>query len=357
METKRRSQILFAILLSCIVILCATKGAFARDIVDAEDLKMTGFYNVDAELVAEDKENGIEADLEHYYKIIVPEDGCVTIKLMSFSTSKIYPEIWKYDMSAAVRKDCNDGVEGATPTSPKTGTVTQVLSSGTYYLKIFSKGAGRYKLCSSYSKYGVNDYSALSFESARIYTLGSKIVGAITPTDTEDFFKVKVKKSGKFTFYFANYCTGNERNSSKTLSVEILNYDASKTLLSQSVGGYDNNQPGTYKNTELELPKGTYIIKVTGATGKYTTYLKQHVVKKKLKCKVTAKKNKKKVTIKTTPGAKVRLKYGGKIYKRTAKSSGKVTIKVKKKLRKGAKLVVNIKKKGYSTIKRSIRVK
>ena len=96
---------------------------------------------------------------------------------------------------------------------------------------------------------------------------------------------------------------------------------------------------------------------MTGGSGKYKFNLRKNGKKEKLSCKVTAKRNKKKVTVKTTVGATVKVTYGGKTYTRVAGSSGKVTIKLSSKLKRGKKVKVKITKAGYSKLSKRYVVK
>lgn len=357
MKVNRRTQILFSAFLCAVVLLFGVTKLRAAGMVDAEVLVMNGTYNVEAEFVSADEELGVEADLEHWYKFVVPSDGKVTFKIMNYTSSITY-KIKNADLSVE-KYNCNTGINGGDENSPYTGTTENVLSAGTYYLVLSGPSSGRYKLYSKYTSFGVNDFGAKSFDSPYNYKLGSSITGAITKDDRVDWYRFKMTSGGKINIVFKNYT-----NAYATYT--ISNYDNSVKLFDKSVSGMSDGAPGLLKET-VELKKGTYYIKIeTGdsnysdknGVGSYKTYAKLQKLKKKLKYKLTAKRNTKKIKIKTTPGAKVTVKFSGKTYKnKIANKKGIVTIKTKVKLKRGKKINITITKKGFSKIKKSVRVK
>ncbi len=362
MQAKKRTQVLFAMLMLGIISLFAAKGFARADApVNAVPLALNGTYSVDTVLYDEDKEAGTAAHHEDFYLISIPTDGSFEFRIMSYTGKSISYGLYNADMSKNFLTGCGNYVSGGTATSPVTKSIVSPVSAGTYYLKISTDGVGtddnnkpiqgRYLLFGGFTTYGATDAGAYSYDQPLGYAIGSEVIGALTVTDTEDWFKFTCN-GGKYNFNVMNY-------GKSSLSFQISNYDLSKSLLSSSVGsmGEGDTSPRVYSKEDFQLEAGTYYIKFTGGNGKYKFTLSGKATKVKLKCKVTAKKNKKKVTVKTTPYATVKVKYAGKTYKRVAGANGKVTIKLSKKLKKGKKIRVTITKTGCSKISKKIAVK
>ncbi len=359
MQAKKRTQILFAALMMSIVILFVASAAARADApVNAIPLALDGNYSGDKTFWVKDEEAGVaDEHMEDIYMVTMPQDGEFEFRIMTFMDNSISYSLWNADMSVNYLDGCGKYVSGGSATSPKTGVVKNVLSAGTYYLKIScskvdsTKENNKYRLMAKYTGYGVNDYGAYSYDQPLGYTLGTDITGALTFTDKEDWFVVNIP-GGKYKLNIQNYCNG-------SIYFELLNNDLSKTILSSSVYEMkdDATSPTVYNNTDLKIDPGTYYIKIKGGSGKYKFNLRKSSKKQKLAYKITAKRNKKKVTIKTTAGAKVKVTYGGKTYTKTANGSGKVTFKLASKLKRGKKVKVKITKSGYSKISKRYVVK
>lgn len=118
-----------------------------------------------------------------------------------------------------------------------------------------------------------------------------------------------------------------------------------------------------------EVPQGTQKIaadgKILGSTGIKTTVPAKKTISK---LNIIAKAGKKKITIKTAKGAKVKVTLNKKYIKKGKKlvkaktisakknKTGKVVIKLGKKLTKNTKITVNITKAGYKAKKKTIKV-
>lgn len=209
-----------------------------------------------------------ETNREQYYQIIIPSDGKLNLRAMSYfggywSESLIW-ELYNADLSKCLADNNVCGSE----TSPGTQSVAWILSAGTYYYKVYSKsGTGKYKLYGQFTSYGVNDQSATSYDSPLVYQLGDTIIGALTKTDREDWYKIVIPSSGYYTqkmvSYFGEYW-------SESLIWELYNADLSKRLADNNVCGTETS-PKTQK-TDIVLSKGTYYVKLYSGsgTGKYT---------------------------------------------------------------------------------------
>ena len=128
--------------------------------------------------------------------------------------------------------------------------------------------------------------------------------------------------------------------------------------------GY-NNQNSITATTDT-LPKGTYYVKVSypghcemSLTANYSgsdASVNNTSAKTIKTIKVTAKKNTKKITVKSIKKASVKIKIGKKSYKGKTNKKGTAVIKTAK-LKKGTKVKVTISKSGYKTKSKTIKVK
>lgn len=103
------------------------------------------------------------------------------------------------------------------------------------------------------------------------------------------------------------------------------------------------------RNTEAKF----HYWKAGDPTGGYTSQKKTISALKLTKYK----KNTKKIIGKTVKKGKVTVKVSGKTYKVTATSSGKFTVKLKKKLKRKSKIKVTVSKSGYKTRSKTFKVK
>lgn len=342
MQKRIRARLLLFVFISLFVVLCVKKIE-AEAPLNAQPFVLNGAYTNDIWLTENDEKEG------HWYRLDVPSDGLLEIRIMSYCSDSLYFELWNADKSARYKfSSCSDYVSAGSESSPTTGAVTKVLSQGTYYFRLYS-ATGRYKLMGSHTSYGTNDASADSYDSPYAYGLGTLVTGALTETDTEDWYRIIVPNNGEYSLNLMSYC-------SSSLDYTLYNADLSSYYIKSYVSSANSSSPQSKVETKV-LSKGTYYLKVWSATGKYTMSFNQ-VGKKTLKLSVTAKKGKKKITVKTTPNAKVTVQYNGKKWKNiNSGSSGKVTVTYSKKLKKGKKVTVTVKKSGYTTKKKTVKVK
>lgn len=220
----------------------------------AVTLSMNGEWSKDCWLT-EDK----EAD---YYKIVIPADGFFSFKIMSYIGSFCYYDLFSGDLSEQYWS--NKYVYRGTETSPESASYWTSLSKGTYILKISSSGTGRYKLQSTYKNHYVNDINAISYDSPQDINLGSTITGALTESDREDWYCIKVSKTGYYTFFCKNYVDHN-------FYYSLYSSDLLSEIMRKNIYGADETEPKSQQD-DVVLKAGTYYIKVTGssnATGRY----------------------------------------------------------------------------------------
>lgn len=201
------------------------------------------------------------SDDEHWYKLVIPSDGSVEMKVMSYIEGYTYYKLYNQDLS---EKIYDQYARGGSITQPTTEKSEYVLSKGTYYLKVCNDNyKGKYKLNATYTNYGVNDGNANSYDSPQNYELGSEITGAITATDENDWYRIVIHSSGYYVIYMKSYIYGNTY-------YKLYNQDLSEELYSQYARDGSITQPAIEKE-DYVLTKGTYYLKVNNGScnGKY----------------------------------------------------------------------------------------
>lgn len=202
-----------------------------------------------------------ETNDEHWYKIVVPEDGKVQIKLMHYMWN-IYTALYNVDFSNNIE---NGSYYMGTETTPETDTLNYELSGGTYYLKIIGDN-GRYKINATYSSYQTKDGNALSYDHPQIFSTGEQMIGALTYTDKEDWYKINITKDSRYTLKITHYMYN--------IYYEMYNEDLSKKVSTGSYYKGDEISPEV-DLSEMVLSAGTYYLKITGDRGKYLLDLNQ----------------------------------------------------------------------------------
>ncbi len=202
-----------------------------------------------------------ETNDEHWYKIVVPEDGKVQIKLMHYMWN-IYTALYNADFSNNIE---NESFYMGTETTPETDTINFELSSGTYYFKITGDN-GRYKMNWTYLSYQTKDANALSYDHPQIFLTGEKMIGALTYTDKEDWYKINILKDSRYILKITHYMDN--------IYYEMYNEDLSKMVSTGSYYKGDEFSPEVDLD-EIVLSAGTYYLKITGVRGKYILDLNQ----------------------------------------------------------------------------------
>ena len=197
-------------------------------------------------------------DTEHWYRVSVPADGRVVIKMMAYMNYMNW-HLYTADLSKTIQ---DGSYFGGTETAPQTVTIDKVLSAGTYYLKIREDNhAGKYRLCGSFENYGANDSNAYSFDSPQVLSENTVITGALTETDEEDWYRFTVGAPGVYTIKTVSY--------HKYLDFHLYNSDMTKTIADASYYYGSETAPAT-KTFDVTLGAGNYYIKInTGDCGKY----------------------------------------------------------------------------------------
>lgn len=229
------------------------KGVNASSYSDSLLIDFSGEWSKDYYLT--------EINDEHWYKIVVPADGKVQIKLMHYMR-KISTALYNVDFSNEIEN--GDYYEG-TETSPETDTLNYELSGGTYFLKITGDN-GRYKMNTTYVSYQTKDGDALSYDHPQIFSTGQQMIGAITYTDNEDWYKVNITKDSRYTLKIMHYMY--------RIDYEMYNEDLSKKVSSDTFWEGGEFSPEV-DLSEIVLSAGTYYLKISGYRGKYLLDLNQ----------------------------------------------------------------------------------
>ena len=348
MQRKKKLMILCSILSFIVLTGMFTSKYLAGQPMNARNFPLNGQYSGDTWL--DDTEE------EHWYRVYIPSDGVLEIRMMSYCSGNLHYNLYNEDLSVCYTESCGNYVSPGSESSPVTGTVSKILSTGTYYFCL-SGATGRYRLYGAFYSYGANDYGADSYDSPFNYSSGASVIGALTETDTEDWYRFTLSGRAYCDITITSYC-------SDSLEYELYNSDLSAKILSDDVYGGSASSPKTQKIEKQLLPAGTYYLKIYGATGKYVLKINPRggfgsSQKKKLSLSVSAKhkNNKITVTVKTAPYAKITAKYRGKTKTTTANSAGKGVITIQKKWKKGKKVKVTVKKSGYTQKSKSVKVK
>ena len=196
-----------------------------------------------------------------YYKITIPSDGTVTIKLMYYM-NWIYYTLYNSDLSSSIERA---NPNGGSSSSPVTKTYEYDLSEGTYYIKIEKDGnrTGKYKINSKFISFGNNENEPNDYEHAMNLESNTTITGGLTIQDEVDWFKI----------YIPDRCNINIKLSSyiNWIYYTLYNSDLSTMIESANPNGGTFSSPIT-KTYEYTLAKGTYYIKIQkdgNRTGKY----------------------------------------------------------------------------------------
>ena len=216
-------------------------------------------------------------DGEQWYHISIPSDGVLNIMLMSFksptySEKKVYGsygtylELYTYDLSKKILTINADGTES----SPQTVSDKSVLSAGDYYLKSYGK-VGKYRINCAYESYNTTDIDAKRADSSQLLLANNTVIGAITPTDEEDWYSFQVDYNGYYTLKLISYksATYSEKKvyGSYGTYLDLYNYDLSSKILTLKADGSESSPQAIIEN--VVLSSGTYYIKMTGNNGKY----------------------------------------------------------------------------------------
>lgn len=190
-----------------------------------------------------------ETQKEAYYRVTIPADGKFTLKVMSYMENfdwKLYNQDWskEYDYGS---------VRYGTETAPKTKEYSYGLSAGTYYIAVNGYYTGRYRMYGAFTNWNTTDQGADSFDSPMNLPMSTQVTGAITKTDTEDWYRITVPVSGAYSIKITGYGDVNYHFYNSDLSKEIdhSNWDIDGSETAPDTQTYD-----------YTLSAGTYLIKL-----------------------------------------------------------------------------------------------
>lgn len=241
MKKESRKYVLMMFAMVFLLFVCiGAKKVHAGDYSSAETLPLNGAWGSEYWLTDEDN--------EQWYKIVVPSDGKLTYKVMGYCEVRyeLYDEV--------CYRQFHSSHTGGSASSPDTNTRNDVLSKGIYYLKITSYygSRGKYKLNASFVSFHTNDDYADTYDSPKQISLGTVITGALTRSDTEDWYHVVIPANGyyhvKITAFFG-------------LCQELYNYDLSSRISWRSCDAGESS-PRTIEYDEV-LSSGNYYFKMT----------------------------------------------------------------------------------------------
>lgn len=193
-----------------------------------------------------------DTDKEDYFRITIPSDGKFTFKIMSYISDlnwTLYTQDWAKTLSYG---EADYGTE----TAPNTKEYSWGLSAGTYYISVDSYRTGRYKMYGAFTSWNTTDQGANSFDAPLDLGMGTQMTGAITVTDSEDWYRITVPSTGYYSVKVVAY--GN-------VDYYLYNSDLSKRIADDTWIDGTESAPDT--NTyDYTLSAGTYFIKMCNSS-------------------------------------------------------------------------------------------
>lgn len=251
MKKTMRQLIVCILVFSLMVSIVPGIGVSAEDTISsAGSLQINGSWG---------EEHWIsETNKEDWYKIVIPSDGKLTLKIMAYF--ELGWLLYNSDLSNEIADKRYGDFLWATSSKPKTNAYDYILSEGVYYLYVTGE-EGKYKIQASFEDYQVNDSQAVSYDSPQLLPLNTTITGAITETDTEDWYRIHISKSGNYAITIRGYFD---------LDWYLYNEDVSETLYHDynEFWGANDIEPVT-NHYDKVLSAGTYYIRIHDDTGKY----------------------------------------------------------------------------------------
>ncbi len=231
----------------------------------------------------------IGSNTSEFYKVTLPYDGYFKVNLMAKNCITMSVNIYSTpDESHSASFAMNSFAEEE---SPKTATAANVLSAGTYYIRVSSndvydknKNSNRqcYKIQTQYISYGVKESTVDSYDNPKALTLGKTYTEAFTWSERADWYKVMIKNPGKYNLKVTSYNNNTE--------ARVKNADLTKE---QYLYCYTYNNTPRTETQDVYLSKGIYYVHLEGTEGKYTFSLSPSKIKNTKVAKVKSVKRKK----------------------------------------------------------------
>lgn len=254
-------------------------------------------------------------DSTDFYKVTLDKPGKLSVKVTAYMQ---YMNLQIYDANLEEIADWDDYYGGSKLTS-KVKQSDYYLEKGTYYIeasKTYSDYTGKYKIETKFSKTSNNEKEPNNgIEQAQKLTPNvQSVTGLISWSDSSDFYKVDVSKTGVLNVHLTIY---------QNKDIKIYDRDGD-TLLDRWIYKSSNTSSDKW-STSLNVKKGTYYIQIYGNTGLYKLNVKvPEMLPKSPKAKAT----KTKVTGTTYANSKVTVKIGNKKYTGKSNSKGAFSIKI-----------------------------
>ncbi len=222
---------------------------------------------------------------DQYYKVTLPQDGLLNVRVTAKDCELVKAMILEPG-SASTSIVYATAYVGSGSTA--TGTNKEVLSAGTYYIKMEERpvrnATPAYKLTLTYTSYGVSESTPDSYDNPKSLPLNTTITDTFTYTDREDWYKLAITKEAKYVI---------KATSDTNVEINVLdeNLDYVKTLSIPTKGT---------SSKDAYLKPGVYYVKCKG-NDKYAFSINNAVITpSKVKKVKTLSKKKAEVTFTTS---------------------------------------------------------
>ena len=293
------------------------------------------------------------ADQIHYYRVDIPENvgnQYIAISMSNYANKGLYFEI-RNALDEKIYKGGNVNNNKSTilrfriKNTVTTSNTVVLIPGESYYIRIESNKhtVGNYNM----SITATPDDNWGTFENSPRCIPGQKVTGVIEYADDIDCFGfVLPNDKQKYTFYI-----------SADNRLDALLADANGIKIADT--GIDNINVNN-KLSVYGLGQTVYIRVNRGyvtQTANYSIELKAEKETVSVLNLSSYKKGSKKITGKTIGGAKIVVKIGKKKYSTKSDKTGKFTVKLKKKLKSKNKIKVTVSKKNYLTKSKTFKVR
>ena len=225
------------------------------------------------------------------YKVTLPTDGIFSVTLMAKNSENISFLVSASPSMSNTTELIGTHIGNFEEDSPTSGTISTVLSAGTYYIPVrhnMGHNIAQYQIKTVFESFGFAD-TPDSYDSPKALSIGTTYTNAITKTDKEDWYKVTIPENGKFNFT----CQADRDRVVFELKDINLKGITTNTCLP--------NTPISTADAFIEA--GTYYFHVHGYPSKYSFTIKSASVDQTSITKVKAVKKKKvNVTFKNVTG-------------------------------------------------------